>query len=195
MLEEVLKERELTIEEMAFRHPWVPIFWNKLVNVMKVAVLLSLVWWAVTAYLAGRDTAAGEKAVENYVAAQEAAEDPNDEQIEAVLPVIAKLSTDEQKRTELGVFIARCMSGEFPDTLKENAEKPGQWPLYDGTDTTWDKHDQALAEEILRPYLEHGTIPLGLTKDMCWATWSPNDLVARNSYELKPSMETWRWQG
>ena len=57
--------------------------------------------------------------------------------------------------------------------------------------------DLALVEEVLRPFLESGKkiVPVGLTKDFCWATWSPNDLVARNSYDLSPNMETWRWQG
>ena len=117
------------------------------------------------------------------------------QEIDAVTPVIAKLATDAQKQTELGCFIARHLNPGFPNSFQQLAEQAQQWPLYDGKDRTYSQHDRDLTEAMLRPYLENGVIPSGLTQDMVYATWSQNDLVLRDSWESSATMNTWRYTG
>ena len=115
--------------------------------------------------------------------------------VDAVAPVIARLKTDTQKQTVTGVMLARVMNAAFPNSFREVAEQPTQWPLYDGTDRTYTQHDRELAEAIIRPYMEKGIIPLDLTKDYCWGTWSENAFIARDRYETSVTMNTWKYHG
>ena len=135
-----------------------------------------------------------EQAAEYFLSGDASREAFYNQEIDAVAPVIAKLGTDAQKNTELGCFIARHMNPAFPNSFKELAEQPQQWPLYDGKDRTYSQHDRDLTEAMLRPYLESGIIPSGLTDQMVYATWSSNDLVLRDSWEATSSMNTWRYQ-
>jgi hypothetical protein len=66
--------------------------------------------------------------------------------------------------------------------------------FYDGSDKTFSQHDRELAESIVRPYMESSIIPNGLTPDMVYGAWSPNDFVLRDSYENAANMHTWRAQ-
>ena len=116
-------------------------------------------------------------------------------EVDAVVPVIARLKTDTQKQTETGIMLARVMNSGFPNSFQEVAEQKNQWPLYDGTDRTYTQHDRDLAEGIIRPYMESGIIPLDLTKDFCWGTWSENDFVARDSYTASVTINTWKYHG
>ena len=117
------------------------------------------------------------------------------QEIDAVAPVIAKLSTDAQKQTELGCFIARHKNPAYPNSFQELAEQPQQWPLYNGKDKTYSQHDRDLTETMLRAYLESGIMPSGLTQDMVYASWSQNDLILRDSWEATSTMNTWRYAG
>jgi hypothetical protein len=112
--------------------------------------------------------------------------------IDAVAPVIAKLNTDSQKLTEAACMLARVMSPLFPDSFQEVAGQEAQWMFYDGTDNTCTEHDRALAEQIIRPYMENGTIPNGLTAQMVYGAWSPNDYTLRDKYEAT-GYKTWSY--
>jgi hypothetical protein len=199
---EILEARAMNERDLTARHPWVPIFYNWLVAVLLLALAMSFAGWGISVAKRNREEAIGKRAVDAYKEKQAAAAataapiaDPYEEAFEKVAGVIARLSTEQQKKTELGVFIARYRNAEFADDFGVLADQEGQWPLYDGTDKTYDQSDWDLVDGMLRPFLDKGIVPVGLKDSFCWATWSPNDLVARNSYELTPGMETWRWQG
>lgn len=115
--------------------------------------------------------------------------------VDAIAPVVARLQTDEQKQTEVGIMIARTLNPGFPSSLQEVAEQEGQWPLYDGTTRTYTAHDWELVEQIVRPFMENGILPLDLTSDIVFATWSQTDLVGRDSYYTTSTMNTWRYHG
>ena len=67
--------------------------------------------------------------------------------------------------------------------------------FYDGSDKTYSDHDREIAESIVRPYMESGKIPNGLTADIVYGAWSQNDFVLRDSYQNTGTMHTWRYQG
>lgn len=115
--------------------------------------------------------------------------------VEAVAPVVARLNTDQQKQTEVGIMIARSLNSGFPNSLKEVAEQEGQWPLYDGKTRTYTQHDWELVEGIIRPFMESGILPLDLTANIVYAQWSTNDLVGRDSWKTTSTMVTWRYHG
>ena len=115
--------------------------------------------------------------------------------VDAIAPVVARLQTDEQKQTEVGIMIARTLNSGFPNSLQEVAEQEGQWPLYDGTIRTYTAHDCELVEPIVRPFMESGRLPLDLTSDIVFASWSQTDLVGRDSYYPSSTMHTWRYHG
>ena len=116
------------------------------------------------------------------------------QEVDAVAAVIAKLSTDAQKLTEASCMLARVLSPYYPDSFQEVALQASQWMFYDGSDNTFSQHDRELAEQIVRPYMESGIVPNGLTAQMVYGSWSPNDFVLRDSYENTSTMHTWRWQ-
>jgi hypothetical protein len=136
-----------------------------------------------------------EQAAEYFLSGEASREAFINQEIDTVAPVIAKLSTDAQKATETSCMLARVMNPSYPNSFQEVAEQPQQWPLYDGKDKTYSQHDRDIAESILRPYLESGMIPSGLTQDMVYASWSQNDLVLRDRWEASSTMNTWRYQG
>lgn len=116
-------------------------------------------------------------------------------EVDAVAAVISKLNTDAQKLTEGACMLARVMNPYYPDSFQEVASQPSQWMFYtaDG-DNTFSQHDRDLAEQIVRPYMEQGIVPNGLTDQMVYGEWSPNDFVLRDSYQTTSSMQTWRWR-
>ena len=117
------------------------------------------------------------------------------QEIDAVAQVIAKLSTDAQKQTEASCMLARVMSPSYPNNFQDVAAQPQQWMFFDGKDKTFSQHDREIAESIVRPYLESGIIPNGLTAEMVYGSWSTNDFVLRDHYEGSGTMNTWRYAG
>ena len=113
--------------------------------------------------------------------------------VDAVAAVIARLSTDQQKLTEASCMLARVLSPYYPNSFEEVAEQKSQWMFYDGTVKTFSEHDRELAEKIVRPYMESGIVPNGLTQDLVYGAWSQNDFVLRDSYENSATMRTWRY--
>ena len=134
-----------------------------------------------------------QKAAEYFLSGEASREAAINSEIEAVAPVIAKLSTDAQKATEASCMLARVMSPAYPNTFKEVAEQPQQWMFYDGSDKTYSNHDREIAESIVRPYMESGQIPDGLTAEMVYGAWTQNDFVLRDSYQNTGTMHTWRY--
>lgn len=114
---------------------------------------------------------------------------------DAVAPVIAKLSNDRQKLTEASCMLARVLNPAYPSSFAEVAAQASQWMFFDGSDMTFSEHDRALAEQIIRPYMESGVLPDGLTQDMVYGSWSPDDFVLRDSYISSGTMHTWRFPG
>ena len=112
----------------------------------------------------------------------------------AVAAVISKLETDQQKLTEACCMLARVMNPAYPNSFEEVAEQEKQWMFYDGRDKTYTQHDWDLAESIVRPFMESGIIPNGLTADMVYGAWSINDFVLRDSYQNTAHMATYRYQ-
>lgn len=116
-------------------------------------------------------------------------------EIRAVAGVISKVGTDQQKLTEASCILARVMNPVYPDNFEEVVNQPQQWMFYDGSDKTYSTHDWELAEKIVRPYMESGVIPNGLSSDMVFGSWSPDDFALRDSFENKGMMKVWRYQG
>lgn len=112
---------------------------------------------------------------------------------DAVAGAISKLTTDPQKLTEACCMLARVMNTAFPNSFEAVVAEPQQWMFYDGTDKTFSQHDRELADSIVRPYMESGIIPNGLTSDMVYGAWSTNDFVLRDSYYNTAHMHTYRF--
>ena len=142
---------------------------------------------------AHKDQMAQEQAAERFLSGDASREAFINQEADAVAAVISKLATDDQKRTEASCMLARVMNPAYPGTFQEVSEQAQQWPLYDGSDKTFSQHDREIADSIVRPYIESGIIPNGLTADMIYAAWSPSDLVLRDSYLNSATMHTWRW--
>ena len=136
-----------------------------------------------------------EQAAEYFLSGEASREAFINQEIDAVAPVIAKLSTDAQKYTEASCMLARVMSPSYPNSFQEVAKQPKQWMFYDGTDNNFSDHDREIAEKIVRPYLESGKIPNGLTAELVHGSWSTNDYVLRDDYEGSGTMTTWRYPG
>lgn len=136
-----------------------------------------------------------EQAAEYFLSGDASREAFINQEIDAVARVIAKLSTDTQKYTEASCMLARVMSPSYPNSFQEVAKQPKQWMFYDGTDNNFSDHDREIAEKIVRPYLESGKIPNGLTAELVHGSWSTNDYVLRDDYEGSGTMTTWRYPG
>ena len=115
--------------------------------------------------------------------------------VDAVAGVISKLSTDAQKLTEASCILARVMSPLYPNSFQEVVAQEQQWMFYDGSDKKFSAHDRELADQIVRPYMESGIVPNGLTDKMVYGEWTPSDFVLRDSYKTTSTMYTWRYQG
>lgn len=134
-----------------------------------------------------------EQAAEYFLTGEASKEAAINQETDAVAAVISKLSTDQQKLTEAACILARVMNPNYPNSFKAVCDQPAQWMFYDGQDKTFSQHDRALAESIVRPYMESGIIPNGLTDKMVYGAWSTNDFVLRDSYEGSGTMSTWRF--
>lgn len=117
------------------------------------------------------------------------------QEVDAVAAVISKLSTDAQKLTEASCMLARVMNPSYPNSFKEVASQDSQWMFYDGSDKTFSEHDRELAESIVRPYMEHGIVPNGLTQNHVYGAWTPNSFELREQYETKSAYKTWSYPG
>ncbi len=136
-----------------------------------------------------------QRQAESFLSGEASREAFINQEIDAVAPVIAKLSTDAQKATEASCMLARVMSPNYPNSFQAVAAQPKQWMFYDGSDNTFSQHDREIAESIVRPYLENGIIPNGLTAELVYGSWSANDFILRDHYEGSGTMNTWRYGG
>lgn len=130
---------------------------------------------------------------EHWLSGDASREAAINQEVDAVAGVIARLSTDAQKLTEASCMLARVMSPSYPGSFQEVAQQASQWMFYDGSDVTFSQHDRDLAEKVVRPYMESGIVPDGLTAQMVYGSWSQNDFVLRDSYENTATMHTWRY--
>ena len=141
-----------------------------------------------------KDQQAYDRSAEYFLSGEASREAAVNQATDAVAAVISKLSTDSQKLTEAACMLARVMNSAYPNSFEEVANQPQQWMFYDGSDKTFSQHDRDLADQIVRPYMESGIIPNGLTAEMVYGAWSQNDFVLRDSYQNTTTMHTWRWQ-
>ena len=116
------------------------------------------------------------------------------QEIDAAARLAAKMSNDTQKGGIICNALARVMSRDYPDTMREVIAQPQQWMLYD-EGNKFTARDREIAEKILRAYYEDGIIPTGLTEDYVYGSWSQSDYVLRNTWDYGPSTRTWRYQG
>ena len=139
-----------------------------------------------------KDQQAYDRSAEYFLSGEASREAAINKATDAVAGVISKLTTDQQKLTEAACMLARVMNPAYPGSFEEVAAQPQQWMFYDGSDKTFSQHDRDLADSIVRPYMESGIIPNGLTADMVYGAWSQNDFVLRDSYQNTSTMHTWR---
>lgn len=179
-------------------------FWSMLLCIVTGAVVHSRTEKQVRAEMAEhyaaelqayKDQLAYERSAESFLFDNSSREVAINQATDAVAAVISKLSTDAQKATEAACMLARVMSPAYPNSFEEVAAQPQQWMFYDGSDKTFSNHDREIAESIVRPYMESGIIPNGLTAQMVYGSWSTNDFVLRDSYQNTSTMHTWRAQG
>lgn len=116
-----------------------------------------------------------------------------EQEIVAAAKLISKEKTDQVKGTKLGVAVARKLNPNYPNTIQDVAAQPNQFMFY-SPDNTYTQHDYDLAESMIRPLYERNIIPNGLTEDMVFFEWNGYSGTARDSYETKSSMSTWRYQ-
>lgn len=117
-----------------------------------------------------------------------------EQEIVAGAKLISKEKTDQVKGTKLGVAIARKLNQNYPDTIQAVAAQKDQFMFF-SEDNTYTKHDYDLAESLIRPLYEKNIIPNGLTENMVFFEWNGTNGTARDSFETKSSMSTWRYQG
>lgn len=132
---------------------------------------------------------------EHFLSGEASREAAINQETDAVAQVIAKLGTDAQKATEACCMLARVLNPYYPNSFQEVAAQPQQWMFYNGEDNTFSQHDRDIAESIVRPYMESGIVPNGLTAEMVYGEWTQNDFVLRDSYKTTSTMHTWRYQG
>ena len=179
-------------------------FWSMLLCIVTGAVVHSRTEKAVRAevesemrasFQAYLDEREEEAAAARFLSGEASREAAISQASDAVAAVISKLSTDAQKATEAACMLARVMNPAYPNSFEEVAAQPQQWMFYDGSDKTFSQHDWEIAESIVRPYMESGIIPNGLSAEMVYGSWSQNDFVLRDSYQNTATMHTWRAQG
>lgn len=130
---------------------------------------------------------------EHWVSGDASREAAINREVDAVAMVIARLSNDQQKLTEASCMLARVLSPSYPGSFAEVAEQEGQWMFYDGSVRTFSAHDRELAEMVVRPFMESGIVPNGLTDQLVYGEWTPTDFVLRDSFRTTSTMHTWRW--
>ena len=116
------------------------------------------------------------------------------QEIDAAARLAAKMSNDVQKGGIICNALARVMNKAYPGTMAEVIAQPNQWMFYD-PETKFSAHDREIAEKILRAYYEDGIVPVGLTDEYVYGSWSESDFVLRNTWDFGSSTRTWRYQG
>ena len=136
---------------------------------------------------------AEEAQAEHWLSGDASREAAINQSIDSVAMVIARLSTDQQKLTEASCMLARVMSPSYPNSFQEVCEQDQQWMFYDGSNKTFSEHDRELAEMIVRPYMEDGIVPNGLTAQMVYGEWTTSDFVLRDTWEKNSRAHYWRY--
>ena len=116
------------------------------------------------------------------------------QEIDAAARLAAKMSNDTQKGGIIGNALARVRNKAYPGTTREVIAQPDQWMFYD-PENKFSTHDREIAEKILRAYYEDGIVPVGLTDEYVYGSWSTADYVLRNTWDFGSATRTWRYQG
>ena len=112
--------------------------------------------------------------------------------VDAAARLAAKMSNDTQKGGIICNALARVLNKSYPNSLQEVIDQPQQWMFY-SEDNTFTEHDREVAERIIRPWMEQGVIPSGLTAEMVYGEWTPTDYVLRDMWEKTSSAHYWRY--
>lgn len=112
--------------------------------------------------------------------------------VDAAARLAAKMSNDTQKGGIICNALARVLNKSYPNSLQEVIDQPQQWMFYD-SENTFTEHDRDIAERIIRPWMEQGVIPSGLTAEMVYGEWTPTDYVLRDMWEKTSSAHYWRF--
>lgn len=141
-----------------------------------------------------------ERWVNEYITQQEAARlgmpvDPQEAQLDAEAQALARVlygvkdnSTDDL-RTYCWCVFNRVDSPEYADTLEEVIEQPSQWMRYDPENPVIENLYQ-LAREELEAWHNGATRPC--SADFIYMTWSPLEIVLRNTWTNGSSTRYWR---
>ena len=141
-----------------------------------------------------------ERWVNEYITQQEAARlgmpvDPHEAQLDAEAQALARVlygvkdnSTDDL-RTYCWCVFNRVDSPEYADTLEEVIEQPSQWMRYDPENPVIENLYQ-LAREELEAWHNGATRPC--SADFIYMTWSPLEIVLRNTWTNGSSTRYWR---
>lgn len=141
-----------------------------------------------------------ERWVNEYITQQEAARlgmpvDPQEAQLDAEAQALARVlygvkdnSTDDL-RTYCWCVFNRVDSPEYADTLEEVIEQPSQWMRYDPENPVIENLYQ-LAREELEAWHNGATRPC--SSDFIYMTWSPLEIVLRNTWTNGSSTRYWR---
>jgi hypothetical protein len=141
-----------------------------------------------------------ERWVNEYITQQEAARlgmpvDPHEAQLDAEAQALARVlygvkdnSTDDL-RTYCWCVFNRVDSPDYADTLEEVIEQPKQWMRYDPENPVIENLYQ-LAREELEAWHNGATRPC--SADFIYMTWSPLEIVLRNTWTNSSSTRYWR---
>jgi hypothetical protein len=141
-----------------------------------------------------------ERWVNEYITQQEAARlgmpvDPHEAQLDAEAQALARVlygvkdnSTDDL-RTYCWCVFNRVDSPDYADTLEEVIEQPSQWMRYDPENPVIENLYQ-LAREELEAWHNGATRPC--SADFIYMTWSPMEIVLRNTWTNGSSTRYWR---
>jgi len=141
-----------------------------------------------------------ERWVNEYITQQEAARlgmpvDPQEAQLDAEAQALARVlygvkdnSTDDL-RTYCWCVFNRVDSPDYADTLEEVIEQPSQWMRYDPENPVIESLYQ-LAREELEAWHNGATRPC--SADFIYMTWSPLEIVLRNTWTNGSSTRYWR---
>lgn len=141
-----------------------------------------------------------ERWVNEYIDQQEAARlgmpvDPYEARLDAEAQALARVlygvkdnSTDDL-RTYCWCVFNRVDSSDYADTLEEVIEQPKQWMRYDPENPVLDSLYQ-LARAELEAWHNGATRPCA--PDFIYMTWSPSEIVLRNTWTNSSSTRYWR---
>lgn len=211
-LQQVLAEQRKQEGYMAFRNPWVPLFYNYVMAITILVMAVSFVWWGLDIHTRHRADALTEAALADYKAEQQAAVDAENLRKEAEaksLEAIIKAEAEDCAKAAYGVRLfddkyvyedadfwtyyrsAFNRADATGKSLHEVLSQEGQYLGYSENNVVLEKY-RKVAEEAVREWHSESSKPCDLSYQFAELTpsgiWLKNDLNA-NGYARR-----WRAQ-